>query len=363
MLWIAPVWYAKRVGLAVSEQSALDTNQELSMDRLRIGIIGTGGMGASHGERIMRRKEASVTAMADVRPEALERARQRLFGRGKEAAEYENWQEMLEKETLDGVVVATPHTQHYEQVKAALERGLHVLVEKPMTTKAAHAYEAADLAEKKGKVLAVAYQRHGHRPYQKAREIVQSGLLGQVRFISVLIAQDTGENFTNPKYWRAVPELSGGGHFMDTGSHLQDIIMWISGLRPVEVWAFQENDGAMVDRLMSVAIRFEGDALGTFAAVGVSPEWREEVSFYCSEGVLNLRPDGLSYQQRGKDVVLVRKYDGKEVSCADNFIDSILGLDKPIAPAICGVRVAELSEAVYESASSGKPVKICWREM
>jgi len=331
------------------------------MSELRIGIIGAGGMGAGHGERIQHRKDAQVVAMADTNPAALERARQRLSRGEKSAAEYEKWQEMLEKETLDGVVVATPHTQHYEQVKAALERGLHVLVEKPMTTKAAHAYEVAELAEKQGKVLAVAYQRHGHRPYQKAREIVRSGMLGKVRFISVLIAQDTGEIFTNRKHWRAVPELSGGGHFMDTGSHLQDIIMWISGLRPVEVSAFQENDGAQVDRLMSVAIRFEGGALGTFGAVAISPEWREEVSFYCTEGVLNLRPEGPSYQLRGKDIVLVRKYDGKEVSCADNFIDSILGLDKPIAPATCGVRVAELSEAAYESAATGKPVQIAPR--
>jgi predicted dehydrogenase len=331
----------------------------MSVSELKIGIIGAGGMGASHGERIQRRPEARVTALSDTNPEALKRTQQRIFGQDKGAAEYENWKELLEKESLDAVVVATPHTQHYDQVKAALEKGLHVLVEKPMTTKAAHAREVVELAEKKGKVLAVAYQRHGHRPYQKAREIVQSGMLGKVRYISVLIAQDTGENFTNTaKYWRAVPELSGGGHFMDTGSHLQDIIMWISGLRPLEVWAYQENDGGKVDRLMAISIRFDGDALGTFAAVGISPEWREEVSFYCTDGVLNLRPDGLSYQQRGKDVILVRRFNGKEVSCADNFIDSILGKDDPIAPAICGVRVAELSEAAYESVRTGKPAKV-----
>jgi predicted dehydrogenase len=328
------------------------------MPKLRIGIIGTGGMGASHGERVMNRKDAHVTAVADTAPAALERARQRLFKGRKSAAEYEDWRKMLDGEALDGVIVATPHTQHYEQVKAALEKGLHVLVEKPMTTKAAHAREVAALAEKAGKVLAIAYQRHGHRPYQTARQIVQSGALGKVRFISVLIAQDTGENFTNPKYWRAVPELSGGGHFMDTGSHLQDIIMWISGLRPLEVCAYQGNDGGKVDRLMSVAVRFDQDAMGTFAAVGISPEWREEVSFYCADGVLNLRPDGLSYQKKGDNVILVRRFEGRETSCADNFVDSILGEDQPMAPAVCGVRVAELSEATYASAASGKPVKI-----
>jgi len=328
------------------------------MAELKVGIIGAGGMGASHGERIARRKDAQVTAMADTNPAALARARDRIFGGKQCAAEYEKWQQMLKKESLDAVVIATPHTQHHEQVKAALAHGLHVLVEKPMTTKAAHAREVADLARRKKRILAVAYQRHGHRPYQKAREIVRSGVLGKVRFISVLIAQDTGENFTNPKYWRAVPELSGGGHFMDTGSHLQDIIMWISDVRPLEVCAYQENDGGKVDRLMSIAIRFQGDVLGTFAAVGVSPEWREEVSFYCADGVLNLRPDGLSYQQRGKDVILVRRFDGREVSCADNFIDSILGKDEPLAPATCGLRVAQLSEAAYKSVLTHKPVKV-----
>jgi predicted dehydrogenase len=328
------------------------------MEKVRVGIIGAGGMGRGHGARIHSRPEAQVTALCDTSEQALKSAKERIFPGGGEAPTYSDWREMLAQETLDAAVVSTPHTQHYEQVKGCLGKGLHVLVEKPMTTKAAHARELMGLAESKGKKLAIAYQRHSSPVYRLARQIVHDGTIGEVKFISALIAQDCRDNFARPESWRSDPELSGGGHFMDTGSHVVDIILWISGLRPAEVHAFVDNTGLKVDILTAVAIKFDNGALGTFAATGLSPEWREELSFYGANGVLNLRGDGFSYQARGGDVIMPRQFPFAGTSPADNFIDAICGKEEVLAPPICGVRVAELTESAYESARTGAPVKV-----
>ena len=104
--------------------------------------------------------------------------------------------------------ITTPHTQHGAHVRACLEAGLHVLVEKPMTTTARDARELIALAEKTGKVLAIGYQRHGDGKFIKARELVQAGRIGEIRLVHVIIAQDCLENFLPGASWRADPAFS-----------------------------------------------------------------------------------------------------------------------------------------------------------
>lgn len=109
--------------------------------------------------------------------------------------------------------------------------------------------------------------------------------------VTVLIAHDCLENFIGPsKTWRADPALSGGGHLMDTGSHIVDMLLYISGLDPEEVYASINNHGALVDAVSALTLRFRSGARGTLDATILSMEpWREEFSFYGTKGVLNIR--------------------------------------------------------------------------
>ncbi len=321
---------------------------------LRFGVVGTGGMGRVHLQELARRDDAQIVALCDASASALERARGLLGERGDHVRTFTELAQMLADTELDAVVIATPHTEHAGQIMAALRRGLHVLVEKPMATTAKDARAVLAEAEACNKVVAIAYQRHGDPGYQRAREIVAAGSIGDIRLITVLIAQDCLQAFLPGRSWRADPALSGGGHFMDTGSHINDMMLWVSGLQPASVCAHIDRFGTLVDVCTALSIRFDNGAVGTFAATSLSPEWREEFSFYGTEGVLNIRDGQMYLQVKGQEPVTVTG-EGSEVRPVEDFITTIRGgKAEPQAPALCGLRVAQISEAAYKSAETGR---------
>jgi predicted dehydrogenase len=320
-------------------------------------------MGIAHAREILRRPDAAVAAVCDVNDAALDRAAAQLYGATAppdgRARRFTSLERMLGECELDAVVIATPHTQHAAHVQACLEAGRHVLCEKPMATTAADARAALDLASRKGLTLAIAYQRHGQTRYKKAHEIVASGQLGDVRLVTALIAQDCLHVFLPGRTWRGDPALSGGGHFMDTGSHIVDMMLWISGLEPATVYAQIDNFGTLVDVVTALTLRFTTGAAGTFAATSLSAEdLREEFHFYGTEGVLHLRSDALQYQRKGGDSIVPR-IEGRDVRPVEDFIAAIRGeVPAPQAPPIYGLRVAQVTEAAYKSARSGQPERV-----
>jgi predicted dehydrogenase len=325
------------------------------VEQLRIGFVGAGGMGNHHARELLRREEARPVSVCDPSDGARERLLSTLGAAAEGVHAFADLQEMLEAASLDAAVITTPHTQHGEHVRACLEAGLNVLVEKPMTTTARDARELIALAEKNDRVLAIAYQRHGDGKFVKARELVQSGTIGEVRLVHVIIAQDCLDIFRPGASWRADPALSGGGHFMDTGSHINDMLLWITGLEPKQVMAFINPEGTLVDVQTAVAVECTNGAVGNLSYTSMSPEWREEFTFYGTEGVMRLGAgEPLRVTRRGEDTVLPRPSAGGK-SPLQNFLDAIQGMAEGQAPPVCGLRVAQLTEAAYKSAQSGRP--------
>ena len=315
-------------------------------------------MGRSHASQIAQRDDAQITALCDIDEEATERLVQSIGAATQDIPRFARWEDLLASGEVDSVIIATPHTQHGEQVCRFLDAGINVLVEKPMTTTVADARKILASADRSGKVLAIAYQRHGDGRFIRAREILQGGAIGDIRLIHVIIAQDCVELFRPGASWRADPALSGGGHFMDTGSHINDILLWTTGLEPKRVQAFINQDGADVDVLTAVTVEFTNGAVGTLAYTSLSPEWREEFTFYGDDGVMRFgAAEPLMVHKRGEDIVLPQAAGGGNTP-ANNFVEAILGRAEVQAPGICGLRVAQLTEGVYTSAQSGSPAEV-----
>lgn len=325
------------------------------MTEIRIGMVGGGGMGNNHAREMVQIDRVRVAAMCDPSTEALDRLAATLGSAGQKAGRYSKLDSMLAQEVLDAAVITTPHTLHGDHVRACLRAGLHVLVEKPMATTSADARDFLSLAQKANRVLAIAYQRHGEGKFIKARQLLQEGAIGEVRLVHLIIAQDCFRNFQPGASWRADPELSGGGHFMDTGSHVNDILLWTTGLEPRRVQAFIQQEGTLVDVLTAVAVEFTNGAVGSLAYTSLSPEWREEFTFYGTVGVMRFgAAEPLRVQRHGEDIILPMAPPGGQPPLP-NFIDAIDGKAVVQAPPVCGLRVAQLSEAVYASARSGQP--------
>ncbi len=325
------------------------------MSTLRIGIAGAGGMGGHHARLLSAREDARVVSLFDTDPVAMNRLEKTLGPAAQGLNHYAALEAMIDSEALDGIVIATPHTRHADQVRTSLEAGLHVLVEKPMATTTRDARDFIEYSERAGKVLAVAYQRHGEGKFIRAREMIGDGVIGDVRLVHVIIAQDCLGIFSPGASWRADPELSGGGHFMDTGSHINDILLWTTGLEPKSVHAFINPEGTLVDVNTAISVEFTNGAVGNLSYTSMSPEWREEFTFYGTEGVMRFgASEPLFVHRKGEDIRLPQT-PGRGKPPADNFIEAIRGEAEVQAPPICGLRVVQLTEAAYKSAGSGKP--------
>ena len=325
--------------------------------KVRIGLIGCGGIMGMHVEQLGPVKAAAIVGLADPSQAMLKRFKTR-YPQLADLPTFSDYRDLLAEVGMDGVIIATPHTLHYEQIMTCLGRGLHVLGEKPMVCTVQHAKAVIRKAKQTGLVLMLAYQRHFHPAFRCARELVASGKIGRVTFVQALQAQEWLRATRGT--WRQNPALSGGGQLNDSASHLLDIMLWVTGLVPDTVYAQVDNCGAKVDILSALAVRFRGGAVGSLAVVGDAPAWWEDVTFYGEKGALYVRGSRLLLQTgypktKTEDVTDRHRYQG---NADNNYVDSILGRDEPQTPPIWGLRVIQLTQAAWESARTGKPAKV-----
>jgi len=219
-------------------------------------------------------------------------------------------------------------------------------------------------AEEKGRHLAVAYQRHLEGPYVYLRDLVQSGALGRILMVSAYQAQSWLEGTAGS--WRQDPSLSCGGQLNDSGSHLLDVVLWVTGLQPQEVTATIDNRGTRVDIDSAVTVRFDGGALATFVVVGSAHGsntygvW-EDISIHGDNGTALYRNGKLLVARDGsRDLIEVPVDQLPADGDPDrDFIDLVQGhIAQAAAPASCGLAVARLTEAAWKSAELGRPVAI-----
>jgi predicted dehydrogenase len=327
----------------------------LAGKRLRIGFIGCGGNARGHGRRVTQMAETELVALADVSDVAIAAFKEAVPG-AHGVPVFNDYEKMLDLVRMDAVEISTPHTLHYPQIMAALGHGCHVLTEKPMVCTVAHAHDVIRKARETSKHVMVSYQRHFSPAYVYCRRVVESGELGPVHFVTAHQCQNWFRSQQGK--WRMDPVLSGGGQLNDSGSHLLDIILWITGARPKEVFALMENKDAQVDILTALSIRFDNGALANISVVGhCAGKMREDLTIWMEKGTLFLRGGKLFREESGTDMVEVPAEALPAGKAPDQaFIDLLLGNAENHVPPECGLAVIELTEAAWASAGQGRPV-------
>ncbi|WP_101295539.1 Gfo/Idh/MocA family protein [Halegenticoccus soli] len=328
----------------------------------RIGLIGTGYIGTTVGGEFYRHSEATVAALSDIDETARAEAGD-LFSVPADS-QYSDYLEMLDAEQLDAVLVGTPHTLHYEQINEALDRGLHVLCDKPLTTDAAEARDLVDRIEGGDQTLMIGYQRHLNPSFVSARERWKESDRTP-RWISAEVTQNWIRRFEGT--WRLNPGLNGGGYLWDTGSHLLDAVLWTSGLTPTAVSADMDfvDDDQRVDSRARLTIRFEEGATATVSTFGDAPCTREHIHMWDDDGAVYL--EGREWEPR--ELVTVDEestehrpyvdYRTRQTK-ADAFVEAVRTGEEPPATVRDGLRVTAVTEAAYEAARSGdwEPVEL-----
>ena len=329
------------------------------MDKVRFIALGVGGMGRHHIMQLKRVPEAEIVALVDPAAASIEATRQRFEDLAYTPA-FSDYRQALKEVDADAAVIVTPHNEHFDQGMACLEAGLHVLMEKPFVAGSENAERLVAFAEEKGRHLAVSYQRHLEGHYVYLREMIEAGELGTIQYVAAYQAQAWLKGTTGT--WRQDPELACGGQLNDSGSHLLDIVLWVTGLEPRDVSAFIDNRGARVDIDTALSVRCTNGAIASFNIVGSSSiGWWEDVSIHGDKGTALVRNGTLYVAREGeRSPQPIAKEDLPPNGNPDsNFVDLILGrVQEAAAPAECGLRVARVTEAAWRSAETGQPITI-----
>lgn len=323
--------------------------------KVRVGFIGCGGMGRHHIGQVLGIDGFEVAALCDTSEAAIEQTRRQYPALEKTPA-FPDYQSMLAQGGLDAVEIATPHTLHHEHVAVSLEHGLHVLCEKPMVCTIEDAKDVISRRDRSGKICLLSYQRHFQPEFRFIREKIASGMFGAVTFINALQCQEWKVNTAGS--WRQDPALSGGGQLNDSGSHLLDILLWVTGLGVESISAFIDNCGTAVDINSALSLRFAGGAQGNISVVGDAPTWHEDVTIWCEKGVFLMRNGKLSVCDAKGNRCTMDYLPGGSIPDR-NFLDAIRGCAEVQSPFECGLRVIELTESAWKSAAvGGAPVHV-----
>ena len=236
------------------------------MSKIRLGVIGIGNMGRSHCKNIKDGKcpEIELVAISDSNPKRI----QAMKDDGYENVTYfTNAEEMMDSGLIDSVLVAIPHYYHAEYAIMAMKKGLHVMVEKPGGVCTKQAREMNDVAKESEVVFGMMFNQRTNHIYRKAKELVSSGKLGELRRVNWIIT-----NWYRPQFyydsgdWRATWSGEGGGVLLNQCPHQLDLLQWICGL-PASVQAFlkfgQWHDIEVEDDVTAY-MEFENGATGCF---------------------------------------------------------------------------------------------------
>jgi predicted dehydrogenase len=299
--------------------------------RLKYGMVG-GGQGAFIGD--VHRKAIALDGKAELVAGCFSQSPKTTLATGEswgvdKSRLYGTYEEMIAAEArrkddrLDFILVVTPNNSHYPIARLALEKGFHVVCDKPLTTSSKDAEKLAALAAKKDRLFCVTYAYRGYPIVFHMREMIANGELGDIRFVAAEYPQDwlaTLLEKTGQKQaaWRTDPKRAGISNCVgDIGSHIENMVAYLTGLEIEALCARLDTfgKGRTLDDNASIMLNYEGGAKGLYwssqIAIGydngfrvrifgtkASLEWAQEECNYCTVGYTDKPTVRLS---RGRD--------------------------------------------------------------
>ena len=368
----------RKITPRLAKRAADGTLPFLFMDKVRIGIIGMGNMGRFHANDLLEGRVArsELTAVGSTSPHKLEEYLEKgiqVFGSG---------EDMIASGAIDALLIATPHYQHTSLGIAALEAGLHIMVEKPIS---AHKADAERLIAKANahpdQVFAGMFQLRVEPRYQKIREIVKSGELGDLmRVLWIMTDWFRSEIYFQSGGWRATWKGEGGGVLLNQCLHQLDAMQWITGM-PSRV-SSQVGIGKWhdieVEDDVTCYMEFSNGAAGAFITSSGETPGSNRFEIAGTKGRLILENNKLTltrnavpsdqwsktskigFQQPETTVeeIPIPGADAPHAKLMTNFVNAILDGEALIAPGTEGLGSVELANVMVYSGLLGQAVDL-----
>ncbi|HAK44309.1 MAG TPA: oxidoreductase [Spirochaeta sp.] len=171
---------------------------------------------------------------------------------------YHSAEEMLKDDEINAVYIATPPNSHKDYAIACLNAGKIPYIEKPLAMSYKECIEIESCAKKKKLPVFTAYYRRGIEKFIKIKELIDSGAIGNIRYVTVsqVMSVEKSELYKKDLPWRVIPEISGGGKFLDMGTHVLDCLIWYFG-QMVSLDGVVLNQGGYYEAEDTVAASFQ----------------------------------------------------------------------------------------------------------
>ncbi len=317
------------------------------MDKIRIGVIGAGGIAGAHLRAYAAHSDrCEIAGIADVIPAAAEARVAEYGGRAFTDAET-----MLDALRPDAVSICTPPKYHLPVVEAAAARGIAVLCEKPPARNLAET--EAIVAAMRGVLLQFAFCHRFHPPLKAAQALIQSGQLGELAQIENRFAFRFSRAGTS---WFTEAEISGGGILIDTLVHSIDIFRALTGQEITTTHAVTSAKLPIdVEDSASLLVRSSNGVIGTLNCSWVTPVSEAVVRVYGTEGQAIIDYDaaaGLRYKLADDADWTEQNFDEPDrfVAQADHFLRCIENGSAPLVRPEDGLAVMRVIESAYQSA-------------
>lgn len=272
---------------------------------LRVAVIGCGGISVMHLDSAAALPESQLVAVCDIVPEKAQAAAAK-YG----ATPYTDYHELFEKEKPDVVHLCLPHYLHTVVAGEALNAGIHVISEKPMSIRYEDAVATAELAEQCGLQYSVIFQCRYNVPSEQVKARIEDGRLGKVNAARVVLTWCRQDEYYTSSDWKGTWEKEGGGVIINQAIHSLDLANWmINDGAPIEVQASLHNRNHPCMEVEDAAegyIRYpNGATLSFFASNNYGRDEEIEIRLFCENGTVVMSSDkaDICYRDGSTEVV------------------------------------------------------------
>ncbi len=332
---------------------------------LRVGIVGCGCIFTMHATSAHHLKNAQIVGVCDIKKERADRAAQKYNCKA-----YYDYKEMISKDNLDVVHICVPHYLHPIISKYAIEAGVHVLCEKPMSIKYADAVENVKLAEKMGVKYGIIFQCRYNDSAKLVKEKLLDGTLGKIISARVTLTWCKPDEYYSLSDWKGTWEKEGGGVVIDQAIHSLDLANWFIDDEILSVEAHLSNRGheiMEVDDSAEGFVRYKGGAtLGFWAMNNFGCDEPIEIRLFCENGKVVMDYDAATITLNDGTVITAQteidpdvEYEGGKDYWGFQHIREIAdfyhAVENDIEPTISGreaLKIQKLICEIYEKGAS-----------
>lgn len=257
---------------------------------LRVGIVGCGNIFTMHATSAHHLKNAEIVGVCDIKKDRADRAAEKYGCKA-----YYNYEEMINKDILDVVHICVPHYLHPIISKFALQKGVHVLCEKPMSIKYEDAVENVRLAEENGVKYGIIFQCRYNDAAKLVKEKIEDGTLGKIISARVVLTWSKPDEYYSLSDWKGTWEKEGGGVLIDQAIHSIDLANWFIDDEFESIGVHLSNRGhdiMEVDDTAEGFVRYKnGATLGFWAMNNYGVDEPIEIRLFCENGKVTMDYD------------------------------------------------------------------------